>query len=197
MLESINEEGSQNECADWPTDPSILRDWRGRAKQRNTRSINTAWQATLSHGDRDAIRGMRAVIVQNYEELTERHDWLIKHMDLTEKEGETEAAWLKTVTDNHYRALEFIDKYLEENLQSTPSHHSGFSNHSSTSSTRARLLEAERTQQEAELKLQQVREENQKRMEEDAYLLKLKAEEGRINAERENGKPKQKWKDSV
>lgn len=94
-----------------------------------------------------------------------------KNMLLTERDVEEEA-WIQKPTDHLYRALEFVDRYVNVTLLAPFIHCSSSSIRLSVFSTRARPLEAERRQKETEWKLQQIWKENEKRVQEDDLLQK-------------------------
>ena len=99
--------------ADSPTDlPSMIK-WRGRSKARHTAAINKAIAAINSQGDRDHLRALRHNIVSAYEEVEERHNWLIqKRPALSEGETDKEATWLIVITVDQRKIISAIDNYI-------------------------------------------------------------------------------------
>ena len=180
-----------------PRVPADMRKWRGAAKGSHSKAVTAAGSGILLHYDRDTLLGMRADIVKRYEDVTARHDWLLAHTTLSPQEQLTETGWLQEVTRVHYEGINAIDTYLRSlpvPKSKSSSRHSQASSRS-MSSSQARLIEAERAEREAELKLRQVNEENERQAREDEALaqrkieqqrnaLQLEAEERRVQAER-------------
>ena len=185
--------------ADFPTDlPSMIK-WRGRSKARHTAALNKAVAAINGQGDRDHLRALRHNIVTAYEEVEERHNWLIqKRPALPEGEIDKEVTWLANITDDHRKVITAIDIYIAPLASSAPSesHRSRSSTKSSASAAKLRLLETERREKEAALRLQQINEETEIRQQEDDMLDQQRKMERQVEAERKKRSAQADWERS-
>ena len=189
--------------ADSPTDlPSMIK-WRGRSKARHTAAINKAIAAINGQGDRDHLRALRHNIVSAYEEVEERHNWLIqKRPALSEGETDKEATWLIVIIVDHRKIISAIENYIAPLVSPAPSE-SNCSRSSTKSSTKSsasaaklRLLETERQEKEAALRLQQINEETEIREQEDDMLDQQRKRERQVEAERKRRSAQADWQRS-
>ena len=185
-----------------PADSPTIK-WRGRSKARHTAAINKAIAAINGQGDRDHLRALRHNIVSAYEEVEERHNWLIhKRPALSEGETNKEATWLIVITVDHRKIISAIDNYIAPLVSQAPSesHRSRSSTKSSTKSSafaaKLRLLETERQEKEAALRLQQINEETEIREQEDDMLDQQRKRERQVEAERKRRSAQADWQRS-
>ncbi|EFX67618.1 hypothetical protein DAPPUDRAFT_330884 [Daphnia pulex] len=142
--------------------------------------------------DRDEVRALRAVYVRDFEELERRHDRYVcaSLANFSSNDLEGQRQWIQAVIYDQQKLLAACDKYL--NLTKPQSSASvatrASSRHSSVSSAQAKILEAERKEQEARLKLQQAEDEAKHQAEEDESLRELQVRQRQIDADREQRK---------
>ena len=142
-LSTINEE--EEEVAEWETisDPDRLKKFRSAAKSNHTKSTKKLLLGIKVGEDRDQIRTLRALIVRDYDEMERRHDRYLRYLIASPDDIEAEAEWLRGVTQQHRDTLATADDHLATfSTPSVTSRHS--SRRSSSSSTRARIREADR-----------------------------------------------------
>ena len=154
------------------TDPKRLKRFRSGGRSTLTKTEKKMANAIRAGEDRDTIRTIRAVYVRDYEDLEKRHCRFIEFATphLTQEGLASEKQWLDVVTLSYQRVISSCDEYLQTFPSSSSVASRRSSQHSSVSSARARIQEAERKEREAELKLQQTREEAARRAQEDAAL---------------------------
>lgn len=156
-LDAIEEHSEEDEQEEWQTTvaPAVVKHRRISAKTAHTNSLNRALLAVQVMEDADQVKLLRAIMVREYETLKKIHLRYVELAKLNQVEGDKEWRWANLVTEKHRKALEDIQKYL--NLHQNKPEGSVSSNASSRSSTREKLLEAERLQKETELNIQQQR----------------------------------------
>ena len=182
-LSTINEE--EEEVAEWETisDPDRLKKFRSAAKSNHTKSTKKLLLGIKVGEDRDQIRTLRALIVRDYDEMERRHDRYLRYLIASPDDIEAEAEWLRGVTQQHRDTLATADDHLATfSTPSVTSRHS--SRRSSSSSTRARIREADRLEKEAELKLKQAEEEAKRREEEDDQIRQMDEFKKKVEADR-------------
>ncbi|EFX73510.1 hypothetical protein DAPPUDRAFT_325221 [Daphnia pulex] len=175
-------------------DPDHLKNLRTGGKSVHTKSGKKMMKAVRIGSDRDEVRALRAVYVRDFEELERRHDRYVcaSLATFSSNDLEGQRQWIQAVIYDQQKLLAACDKYL--NLTKPQSSASvatrASSRHSSVSSSQAKILEAERKEQEARLKLQQAEDEAKRQAEEDESLRELQVRQRQIDADREQRKLK-------
>ncbi len=169
---------------------------RSAGKANHTKITNKVLTAIRNRADRETLRALQNNLVESYDCAVKRHDRYVQSSGLPLSHLGN-ISWWTELTQAHHMTLSTIDNLLSANPATAPSETARStvssasrrsSQHSSVSSTRARLLETERLQQEALLKLQQAEEEELVREEEEANFQQLESYKRQVEADREKQK---------
>ncbi|XP_057368282.1 uncharacterized protein LOC130689298 [Daphnia carinata] len=185
-LPAIDEDDETNFDWETATDPARLKRFRTTGKSTHTRSGKKLMTAVRVGEDRDTVRALRATYIRDYDELEERHDRFLQFFapDAPSEALAGEQLWLQAVVCEHQALLTTCDDYLARlPARSTASLSS--SHHSSVSSARAKIQEAERLQKEAEFRLQSAQDEAVRRAAEDVTLRQVEDYQRQVAANRQ------------
>ena len=165
-LETIDEV----EHEEWETssDPEVIKTARTSAKRRHTIEVNQLIADINASNDADSIKLQRKMVVRDYNDLERKHN---RYLQVTGRNADAnEIKWLADVTKQLSDALVLADGYLSSVEMDIRSQRTVGSRSSSASQALARLQEAERLEQESELKLAQAKIASAKEHEEELLL---------------------------
>ena len=173
---------------DWETitDPKRLKRFRSAGRSILTKTGRRLANAIRTGENRDTVRRIQAVYVHDYEDLDGCHRRFIEFATphLTQESIVGEKQWIDAVTFSYQHVISSCDEYLKSFSKPSSVTSRRWSQHSSVLSARAKIQEAERKEKEAELKLQQTREEAACRAEEDEALRQVAEYQQRVTNER-------------
>ena len=158
VLTSIDEEEETQSDLEAITDPARLKKLRTTGKMIHTKAGKSLMNSVRIGEDRDTVRALRAIYVRDYDSLEKRHDRYVHYNtpNCSQDDLDGERDWIQAVIYDHQTILAECDDYLARTQpKSNASVTLGAaSRHSSVSSRQAKIHEAERKEQEAQLLLQ-------------------------------------------
>ncbi|KAK4012234.1 hypothetical protein OUZ56_021335 [Daphnia magna] len=186
-LEAIQEEEPEEELEEWQTtnDPAELKHYHTQAKRIHTKSLNQACLAVRMLEDVGTVHVYRVGLVRGYDIVEKIHSHFVEVCKFDGEELDRETSWGIDISIKHSKALadvaNYIDSHQDHARSVVGSSRISTLNRSSASSTRRKLQEAERLENEMQLKIQQERAEALQQAEEDERMQQFeiarKAEE--------------------